>query len=280
MPPNEKFPLREVPSAVIDGAKCDLAEYSIGFVRLESTPRGQDAVLLGSGTLVSAGSKRAVLTADHVLSNLPRTGRLGLIISQTLEQHTVDTEGLAYLPIARGKIDADGPDLGAVVLAPSIAGAIAAKKTFYNLDLRRDQMLHSPPGLHEGFWFVNGFVDEYTVVEPGSDRYGSVKGFYNVSGAGGPEESIVAGDHDYFAFPVGYRERAVAPKRFGGMSGGGLWQVPLDHDAQGQIKHKTPLLSGVVFYQAPTTDAYCGVKCHGRRSVYGVAYQAIAHGGP
>lgn len=37
----------------------------------------------------------------------------------------------------------------------------------------------------------------------------------------------------------------------------------------------TPLLSGVVFYQEPTTELYCGVKCHGRQSVYNVAFEAI-----
>src|SRR5205807_998046 len=91
---------------------------------------------------------------------LARSLILGLVRSPTLQQHTVDTQGLTYLEIARGTVDADGPDLGAVVLAPSIASAIAAKKTFYNLDIHRDQMLHSPPDLHDGFWFVNGFVDE------------------------------------------------------------------------------------------------------------------------
>lgn len=124
---------------------------------------------------------------------------------------------------------------------------------------------------------MNGFVDEYTVVEPGTNRHELIKGFYNVTGAGGPEESIVVGDHDYFTFPVGCSERSVAPRSFGGMSGGGLWQVPVVRDAQGQIEHDIPLLSGVVFYQVPTTDAYCGVKSHGRKSVYRVAYHAIAH---
>ena len=37
-------------------------------------------VLLGSGTLVSVGSIRAVLTAHHVVSILPSEGRLGLIL--------------------------------------------------------------------------------------------------------------------------------------------------------------------------------------------------------
>jgi hypothetical protein len=64
------------------------------------------------------------------------------------------------------------------------------------------------------------------------------------------------------------------------MSGGGLWQVPLVRDARGRIEDTTPLLSGVVFYQVPTSDSCCGVKCHGRQSVYRVAYQAISDDGP
>jgi hypothetical protein len=167
--------------------------------------------------------------------------------------------------------------LGAVVLAPPIASALAAKKTFYNLDRRRDQMLHTPLDLNDGVWFVHGFVDERTVEEPARDGYGLIKGFYNLSGAGCPEPSVVIGEHDYFAFPVSYGRRSVAPKSFGGMSGGGLWQVPIGRNAQGELKHKLPLLSGVVFYQEPTTEARCAVRCHGRLSVYRVAYDALQH---
>lgn len=242
MPPVEELPLGELPEGVIEAAAQDLAHYSVGFLRFESTPRGPDAVLLGSGTLVSIGSIRAVLTAHHVVSILPATGRLGLIIEPTLQPHTVDTQGLTYLKIARGAIDSNGPDLGAMVFAPSIAGAIAARKTFYSLELRRDRLLSNPPDLHDGFWFVNGFIEEWTVEERGRDGYSLIKGFYNLSGAGGPEAAAVVGEHDYFTFPVSYGERSVAPKSFAGMSGGGLWQVPLTRDANGQIRHKTPLL--------------------------------------
>ena len=277
MPPIEELPISELPKSVIEAAAHDLAEYSVGFLRLESTPQGQDAILLGSGTLVSIGSIRAVLTAHHVVSILPTTGRLGLVLGPTLQQHTVDTQGLTYLKIARGTVDADGPDLGAVIFAPSIAGAIAARKTFYNLGLRRDQLLATPPDPHDGFWFVNGFIADRTVEERGRDGYGLVKGFYNLSGAGGPDEAVVVGDHDYFAFSVSYGAGSEAPKNFGGMSGGGLWQVPLARDAEGLVRHKSLLLSGVVFYQEATDSAQtcCNVKCHGRQSLYRVSYEAI-----
>jgi hypothetical protein len=273
----EELHITETPDTLIEAIARNLVEYSVGFVRVEETPQGQDVGLLGSGTLVAIGEIRAVLTAHHVVTALPRKGRLGLILSHKLEPDTVDTQGLAYQEIARGTIDSEGPDLGAVVLASTIAGTIAAKKTFYNLAMRRDQLLQTPPDLRDGLWFVNGFVDEMTVEEPETDRYSLIKGFCNLSGAGVPEPSVSVGDHDYFAFPVSYGRRSVAPKSFEGMSGGGLWQVPIMRDAQGNLRHKTPLLSGVVFYQEPTTENRCGVKCHGRMSIYRVAYDSIRH---
>jgi len=116
MPTFEEKPPGELPDEVIEAAAKDLTEYCIGFVRVETSSRRQDAVLLGSGTLVSIGSIYAVLTAHHAVSILPRSGRLGLLLSPTLQQHTIDTQGIIYLEIARGSIDSDGPDLGAIIL--------------------------------------------------------------------------------------------------------------------------------------------------------------------
>jgi hypothetical protein len=281
MPLTEEVPITQLPDSLLAAVALDLAQYSIGFLRIEDTPQGQDALLLGSGTLVRAGTTHAILTAHHVLQALPKNGRLGLILLPTLHQHTVDTQTLVYKEIARGTVNSEGPDLGAVILTPSIAAVIAAKKTFYNLDSRRAQLLETPPDRHEGVWFVHGFVDERTVEEPGKDGFSMVKGFYSFSGAGGPDEPPVArGDHDYFAFPVSYDARSVAPTSFGGMSGGGLWQVTLMRDPQGNIHPKKFLLSGVVFYQEETTETQCGVKCHGRSSVYKVAHEAIRKSEP
>lgn len=276
MPTTEEVPNTQLSDSLLEAVAQDLAQYSIGFLRVEDTPRGQDANLLGSGTLVTVGSTHAVLTAHHVLQVLPKEGRLGLILSSALHRHTVDTQALEYRVIARGAVDSEGPDLGAVILTPPVAAAIAAKKMFYNLDSRREQLLHAPPDRHDGVWFVHGFVGERTVEESGRDGYSLIKGFCSFSGAGGPDDLPVhIGDHDYFAFPVSYGARSVAPTSFGGMSGGGLWQVTLTRDPQGDIRPKKLLFSGAVFYQVATTDTQCGVKCHGPSSVYKVAYEAI-----
>ncbi len=60
------------------------------------------------------------------------------------------------------------------------------------------------------------------------------------------------------------------------MSGGGLWQVPLMRDAKGNLCHKPTLLSGVVFYEEFDTEGLAvKCQCHGRQSVYQVAYDAL-----
>jgi hypothetical protein len=278
MPEIKEILFKDIPKEVIDNAMEDLRQYSVGFVRMEFSHGREDAVLLGSGTLVSIGPTHAVLTADHVLRVLPNEGRLGMILAHHQKPTTFDIQGISYLKIARGTIDADGPDLGAVILAPSIAGSIAAQKTFYNLDLRRDQMLNSPPDLHDGFWFVNGYIDEYT-MEGVAENGGLIKRFYNLSAAGSPDRMDIVGDFDFFDFPVETSARLCVPESFGGMSGGGLWQVPLKLE-NGKIIHRFPLLSGVVFYQEPTTVKTCGVRCHGRQSVYRVANDSIQKGLP
>jgi hypothetical protein len=272
----ETLTATELPEAVRDAIWRNLTDYSVGFVRVEEDSGGQDAVLLGSGTLVAIGDTRAVLTAHHILTELPRAGRLGLILSQTPQHETIDTQGLKYCEIARGTVESEGPDLAAVVLAPQIANSIAAKKTFYNLDKRRDQLLQMPPDLSVGLWVVHGFVDERTRVDQGAAGGDPmIKGFYSLSGATAPEPPVSAGDHDYFVCPVSHGAWSIAPRSFEGMSGGGLWQIPMRRDGQGNVTHQTPLLSGVVFYQKLTEGTSSAVKCHGRKSVYQVAYDKI-----
>lgn len=234
-----------------------------------------DAVdLQGSGVLVSAGGTRAILTAQHVLKTLPRSGRIPLFLQRTGEPHSIDTAGLAFLDIARGREDHVGPDLAALVLAPQIGASIAAKKLFFNLDLPRAKALEGLPDLRDGVWCAQGFLDERGVVAADPADGVATKYFYNFSGLGGPDQTQELDGYDYFEFPVSAESRDGAPRSWGGMSGGGLWQVPLKQKGE-DVVPLAPILSGILFYQHPTTETVSGVRAHGRRSVYEIAYAAI-----
>jgi hypothetical protein len=102
-----------------------------------------------------------------------------------------------------------------------------------------------------------------------------VKGFLKFCGFGGISNYSVSNEFDYFDFDVFYNERTQSPHSFGGVSGGGLWQVLIAQDENGQVLLKETILSGVAFYQSPLVDKKRIIKCHGRQSIYKQAYNVI-----
>lgn len=273
----EVISLRSIPSDLINGAMRDVVDFTVGFVRpSDSLDRAPE--LLGSGTLVSVAGKRAIVTAEHVLSHIkravPNDARLGLLLLPNLPRLSIALASVNCMPIARGRIDSQGPDLGAILLSADVAGSIAAKKNFYNLDRDRDQLLTNPPDRRHGFWFVSGFPATEAVREVDED--GEVVRFMNLHGVGGPEEPETRGVYDYYKFPVPEGNREQAPKSFGGMSGGGFWQIRIRRVPEGLVTLR-PLLSGVVYFQIDTPQELA-LLCHGRRSVYEVAYRCIETG--
>lgn len=272
-------PITQLPQSFFDRVGQLLQNYSIGLYRIEGSGPTEDIVLLGSGTLIHIGEIHAILTAHHVIEVLPRQGLLGILTTHNVHRKGLDVQRLTYLRIARGSKDSEGPDIGAIILSPSVAGTLAAEKSFYDLRAHRDEMLTKPPARNIGVWFAHGFVEERTVEKPGSDGFERLKNFCSFTGAGGPnDDPIAVGDHDYYRFPITEACRAYSPESYGGISGGGLWQIPIRKEPNGVFRPLNPLLSGVVFFQEPEKHGALALKCHGRKSVYSIAYDAIFRG--
>lgn len=259
---------KDLPSTFTSEVGRDLSMYTIAFLDAATEP----AARRGSGVLVTAGGVPAILTADHVVDLLPKTGRLGLFLTPTNALHSVEAVDVIPVRIARGGKDGEGPDLGAVLLKRSVAGSIAAKKSFFNLDIRRERMLASPPEGEAGLWCANGYLEERCQTATRPD--GAVQFIYNFSGFGRPEEPQTSGDHDYFEMPIDY-DATEMPESWGGMSGGGLWHLEQLKRRDGDIVASGISLSGILFYQWFGPSGIRSVRAHGRRSVYDVAYRAI-----
>ena len=263
--------IQDLPSPLLHKIVERLAQHTVGFLRDQNSSGPPE--LLGSGILVAAGKTRAILTAQHVIEKLPTTGRLGLLLERTNQPQNIDRQGVTPLRIARGRNDL-GPDLGAVILAPSIAGSIGSIKTFYSLDKRREQMLHRPPDLRIGAWVAQGFIEEKTTVTPFPDGRGASVIFKGDGLFGGPENVEEIDGYDYLDYPVTPLARQMTPslpRSWGGMSGSGLWQIPLRENGGNieveNIEYDAPLLSGIVFRQRKV-DGEMWITCHGRKSVY------------
>lgn len=266
---------KDIPEAVHQQVIAQLRDHSIGFARATSARSDRKVELLGSGTLVRVGDKHAILTAHHVLEVLPKGPRLGVLLDSTTRLLSLDQRGLHRLKIARGKDDSVGPDLAALILAKPIASTLAAQRRFFDLSAHREEMLERPELDEHGMWVVGGFVDELTRRE--THRGIPHITFRNQALLGTVERCPPVGEFDYFNSPIDVDDRVNVPKLFGGVSGGGLWQIQLAQDTKGVLSARQAKLSGVVFYQLPTTATQCGLRCHGRRSVYEVAFAAIAN---
>ena len=197
--------------------------------------------------------------------------------SEKLTHATVATDGLRYLKIDRGNLDSEGPDLGAIILPPNIVSMLSATKSFHNLDRNRTKMLTQPPAIADGLWIVQGFIAKFTKEEFDFERRIKTVRFFELSSSGLVSREYVVGKYDYFDYPMKFSDRASQPRDYGGTSGGGLWQVRLEKKSPNRDVEPAvvPDLSGVAFYQGVIEADRSMLKCHGRRSVYEVAYEAI-----
>ncbi len=267
--------LNEIPRTLLREATEYLWQFTVGFLDVRKEKDKEDAVLLGSGVVVRARNTYAFLTADHVIDVLPKRGRLRLILSARTEQTAIDVSGIQYLRIDRGTDDRAGPDLGAVLLSSEIASAIGAKKSFYSLDSRRDELLSRPPADNEGIWIASGFVEELTRIDPTPDHYVKVKAFCNFGSVGGAQAYEAQEPYDYFQFPIESPE-VGAPHDFGGVSGSGVWHVLINERQDKSLVIRKYLLQGIAYYQDAYVKGNSALRCHGTRSIYAAAYGKLA----
>src|SRR5688572_22117333 len=68
------------------------------------------------------------------------------------------------------------------------------------------------------------------------------------------------------------------PRNCKGMSGGGMWLVPLSIDANGDpksIRHEAPILAGISFYQSEIENGERVIAGHGYDSIYSRVRQTL-----
>jgi hypothetical protein len=254
-----------------------LGQHSVGFVRIIGNE--DDAIIAGSGTLVTVGPQRAILTADHVLDELPSSGNIWLVRCREgwTQPHRFSIDASAVRKITAGKAShtADGPDLGLLVLAPSDVARLEATQTFYNLDKRRAQALDGAKLTPYG-WALFGMIHEKTIESPPQNRFTRVKGF-NGSVLFGVEPTERRGtDFDYLDFVALYNEHYTGPESYQGASGGGLWQLDYGQAPDGTVSVTSAVLSGVAYFESPRAGNTRTIYCHGRRSIYDTAYAALS----
>ena len=258
-----------------------IADYWAGFILV-----GENTVsFLGSGTLVSIGETKAILTAGHVLDALPETGRIGLALptryKPTLGNAGLLMEHITQVYFGRGENGFDGPDLGLLVLPDAVASkVIPSTKNFYNLLLRRDtardpRRAIDRDGLGEPAsdgdpaetWILAGTPAESESAGPPEAGFDQIKEFEGQAGLGAVVSASTGEGFDYLHFSAKYDENYEGPESFEGYSGGSLWHLRGVLD-EGRFTVKDWILSGVPFWQSARTGSERIIRCHGPKSIY------------
>lgn len=261
--------------ALLGSAVPLLDNYAIGFVLPDVRAEAVDASLGGSGTLVTVDDIDGILTARHVIEHVEKSKHVGLVLAGSGKQlHNVllNMEHCRRVLFGPTGQPSDRPDLAFLGLPPDTVATVKAKKSFYNLSLRRERMLGAPAPLQDGIWVLSGFGGEWTGDGEAHQGFKKVKCFKGMHGAGKVATEYEEGGFDYLSYETLYNELYEGPDSYGGFSGGALWQLLLKPDGD-ELHIADRLLSGVPFLQSGKKSDANGqvtkeITCHGRRSVY------------
>lgn len=269
---------------MLEGARAYVAGSIVGFVRAyqkrqskEPGPEDFVADLGGSGTLVQADGAKGILTADHVLDELPEFFGVVLPTPSGKKHQRMILQAAKRIRVGRGADQSKGPDLALIVLSSVDVTKLEAQgAVFYNLAVRRAQMLGQPPRLDQrSALILCGMVGERTretTPPPGFERAMSFNGTFGPVVLAATRQE---GDYDYLSVEVAYDGVYTGPTSFKGCSGGSIWHAELKRSADGTVTVGDPLLCGVPFYETGNDAGRGLIECHGVKSVYESAVNAL-----
>jgi hypothetical protein len=232
---------------------------------------------IGSGTYVTIGQIHAILTAQHCVVPLKGEYKLGLTAGREhiIHNFIVEKESIEIVEIASPMTEAYGPDMALIILGDAEkVGTIRSTNSFYNLSRDRDRMLNNPPQDRDSIWYFCGVPNERMVQTESEAGFNTVLEFQLFCGVGGINRYYEKDGYDYFETDIVDTNPSV-PNKFGGMSGGGLWQVPVSVSGSNALTPVDHFLSGVIFYQGIGENDKKYLRCHGRRSIYEHVFEKL-----
>jgi hypothetical protein len=167
---------------------------------------------------------------------------------------TDETVGPYGLPI---------PDLALIRLPTDTSTALSARsKTFYSLDNRNGNAAFTQ-FRPEGVFIAVGAPRKLVSVKQKQVR--SLVFFTDV------DEPLTIQDWDVIKVNLNREDNPVLPDTFGGMSGGGLWRVPISRNsADGKFLASPAILSGIIYGETELSDR--ALLVNGPKSIFRAVY--------
>lgn len=237
---------------------------------------------MGSGTLVKIDEYYGLLTAEHVVRP---PGRPELHLDTTSSNgpklllppapfpggQAIESSVLRVITTKRTG-DTYGPDLAFIVLPPSpLLRELKARRSFYPLG--QDVATKLSTALSDsGFVAFCGFPNSLLLTHKPSLGFTEVKEVRGFAFLTGPDKYEKRAPWDFFELGVSRAEMLDIGESFGGVSGGGLWRIPVyrrKNDPEGSEYVKDMTFAGVAFYEENhLPNGRFFVRAHGPQSIY------------
>ena len=254
-----------------------ISRFTSPLIKLHFDPPGVPTPdMIGAGTFIQVDDVFGLLTALHVAREFLSAPALGLPLFEDEDNFSILRDDFEIIDIATPLSGEIGPDLAFIRLPTKVSSRISSWKDFFSLSDNRDEMLDHPPPMDVGIWAICGSPAVNVRLEDSTWGFDYVTAAQLFCGFGGVEIDDSVGGYDYLRMLAEYLPGPGVPKSIKGMSGGGLWQIPISIQPDKLITAKRYLLSGVIFWRSADANGKICAKSHGRYSLYHQAYNTIA----
>jgi hypothetical protein len=250
----------------------EIQHYLIPLLVGSRDNRQRPVDLAGSGTLVELASRHYILTADHVWNRaeVQDWEEIGLMLADGAPLG-IERKHIVVKRLRAGSYSRWGPDLALLEIPSNLVGTIMARKSFLNLARRRSMLPSHPPQTEKTLWAVMGLVGQKSSVElldKARTAIATIRGeaFFGVTCTAEQRR-----EYDYLTVYAKTTLREV-PSTFGGISGGGLWEVALRMKGDSIISQGEHLFRGVAFWEEPEGPDRIAIRCHGPHSIFHTAW--------
>ena len=267
----------DIPQAVLDEVMLSLKNYLVALcVQIPGKPQPR-LRFIGSGTLVELEGAHYILTAAHVWHETRGVDQIGLALTDHQSSFRMPRESILVKELWSGKLSEWGPDIALLRIPSPDVPTISAHKSFLNLSLQKERLPLCPPTTENGLWVVTGMVGEFSEIQT-HQEIGTLEGhIHGEAFFSAVQQTHEHNGYDYFDIGANLNLPGV-PSSFGGVSGGGLWEVKLSMSRS--TKELTwdgkRYFRGVAFWESEKTDGHRMIRCHGPKSIFEKAWDSWA----
>jgi hypothetical protein len=235
-----------------------IGDFTVALLAITGPTNDERLLLAGTGTLVQLAGKQFILTARHVWEcRLKSADRIGITLKPSLKDHRFTIDRREVVPFglpAPGEWNEWGPDLALLLVPANCVGGIAAIKSFWNLAGRTGGEIEvlEAPVLMGTPAAVGTITERHAALE--------IRGMFL-----GSESQQIRGGLDYLQYDFDLSSQGL--RTFGGVSGGGVWNVYLHRSPSNDEIDWKMILHGVAFFELPIVDDHRIIRCHGPQSI-------------